>query len=39
VSFEEQAARVTYDSDQVSVEQMVEAVSRAGFRASAPAGG
>jgi len=34
VSFRDKQARVTFDLDQVSVEQLIDAVNRAGFRAS-----
>ncbi len=34
VSFRDKQARVTFDRDQVSVEQLIDAVSRLGFRAS-----
>ena len=34
VSFRDKAARVLYDPGQVTVEQMIAAVDRAGFRAS-----
>ena len=34
VSFRDKAARVVYDPGQVTVEQMIAAVDRAGFRAS-----
>lgn len=34
VSFEKQSATVTYDADKVRVEQMIQAINQAGFRAS-----
>ena len=34
VSFRDQQARVTFDPEQVSVERMIDAVNRVGFRAS-----
>ena len=34
VSFRDKEARVVYDPGQVTVEQMIAAVDRAGFRAS-----
>jgi copper chaperone CopZ len=34
VSFRDKEARVAYDPAQVTVEQMIEAVKRAGFSAS-----
>ena len=34
VSFRDKQARVTFDPEQVSVEQMIDAVNRVGFRAS-----
>jgi copper chaperone CopZ len=34
VSFEKQSATVTYDADKVGVEQMIQAINQAGFRAS-----
>ena len=34
VSFRDKEARVAYDPARVTVEQMIDAVSRAGFRAS-----
>jgi len=34
VSFPDKEARVTFDEAQVTVDQLVEAVTRAGFRAS-----
>ena len=34
VSFREKLARVTYEKGVVTVEQMIEAVKRAGFRAT-----
>ena len=34
VSFRDKAARVVYDPGQVTVDQMIAAVDRAGFRAS-----
>ena len=34
VSFRDKEARVTFDAAQVTVDQLVEAVTRAGFRAS-----
>ena len=34
VSFRDMEARVVYDPGQVTVEQMIAAVDRAGFRAS-----
>jgi len=34
VSFKDKQARVTFDLDQVSVEQLIDAVNRLGFRAS-----
>jgi copper chaperone CopZ len=35
VSFRDKQARVTFDRDQVSVERLIDAVNRLGFRASA----
>ena len=34
VSFRDKQARVTFDPAQVSVEQLIEAVNKAGFRAA-----
>jgi copper chaperone CopZ len=34
VSFRDKQARVIFDPDRVSVEQMIDAVNRIGFRAS-----
>jgi copper chaperone CopZ len=34
VNFRDKEARVTFDPAQVRVEQLIEAVTRAGFRAS-----
>lgn len=34
VSFRDKQARVSFDPEQVSVEQMMDAVHRVGFRAS-----
>ena len=34
VSFRDKQARVTFDPDRVSMEQMIAAVNRIGFRAS-----
>ena len=34
VRFRDKQARVTFDPEQVSVEQMIDAVNRVGFRAS-----
>ena len=34
VSFSDKEARVTFDPTQASVDQLIEAVTRAGFRAS-----
>ena len=34
VSFRDKTARVVYDPGQVTVEQMIDAVNRIGFRAS-----
>ena len=34
VSFRDEEARVAYDPAQVTIEQMIAAVDRAGFRAS-----
>ena len=34
VSFRDKHGRVTFDPDRVSVEQMIEAVNRIGFRAA-----
>jgi copper chaperone CopZ len=39
VSLRDKEARVTFDPERVSVEQLVEAVSRAGFRAAMKAPG
>jgi len=39
VSFRDKEARVTFDPDQVTVEQLIEAVNRAGFRAALRPGG
>lgn len=39
VSLRNKEARVTFDPAQVTVEQLIEAVSRAGFRAALKAGG
>jgi len=39
VSFRDKEARVTFDPAQVTVEQLIEAVNRAGFRAGLKAGG
>jgi copper chaperone CopZ len=39
VSFEDGTATVEYDPEQVRVEQMIEAINRAGFRASGPRSG
>jgi copper chaperone CopZ len=36
VSFKEKIARVIYQTGTVSLEEMIEAVDKAGFRASAP---
>lgn len=36
VSFREKLARVTYEKGVVTVEQMIEAVTRVGFRATLP---
>ena len=36
VSFKDRLARVTYEKGVVTIEQMIEAVSKAGFRASLP---
>lgn len=36
VSFKDKLARVTYEKGVVTIEQMIEAVSKAGFRASLP---
>jgi len=38
VSFRDRAARVTFDPAQVSVDQLIAAVKRAGFRASPKSG-
>jgi len=38
VSFRDKEARVTFDPAQVTVEQLIEAVNRAGFRAALKAG-
>ena len=38
VSFRDKEARVTFDQAQVTVEQLIEAVNRAGFRAALKAG-
>ncbi len=35
MSFRNKQARVVFDPSQVTVDQMIEAVNRAGFRASA----
>lgn len=35
VSFRDKEARVTFDSGQVNAEQLIEAVTRSGLRASA----
>ena len=34
MSFREKEARVAFEADQVNVEQLIDAVNRAGFRAS-----
>jgi copper chaperone CopZ len=34
VSFRDKEAHVTFDPDQVSVQQLIDAVNRLGFRAS-----
>jgi hypothetical protein len=34
VSFKEKEARITFDSDKISVKQLIDAVNRLGFRAS-----
>lgn len=39
VSFRDKEARVTFDPAQVTVEQLIEAVNRVGFRAALKAGG
>ncbi len=39
VSFRDKEARVTFDPVQVTVEQLIEAVNRAGFRAALKTGG
>jgi len=39
VSFRDKEARVTFDPAQVTVEQLIDAVNRAGFRAALKAGG
>ncbi len=36
VSFKDKLARVTYERGAVTLEQMIEAVHRAGFQASLP---
>ena len=38
VSFRDREARVTFDPAQVTVDQLIEAVNRAGFRAALKAG-
>ncbi len=38
-SFRDNEARVTFDPDQVTVEQLIEAVNRAGFQAALKARG
>ena len=38
VSFRDKQARVTFDPAQVSVEQLIEAVNKAGFRAALKGG-
>jgi copper chaperone CopZ len=38
VSFRDKAARVTFDARQVSVEQLLDAVNRLGFRAALKGG-
>ncbi len=38
VSFRNKEARVTFDPDQVAVEQLIDAVNRVGFRAALKAG-
>jgi copper chaperone CopZ len=38
VDFYTRSATVVYDAEKVQVEQLVEAVNAAGFRASVPAG-
>ncbi|MBI1846560.1 MAG: heavy-metal-associated domain-containing protein [Candidatus Rokubacteria bacterium] len=38
VSFKDKQARITFDPDQVSAEQLVDAVNRIGFRAALKAG-
>ena len=39
VSFRDKEARITFDQAQVTVEQLIEAVNRAGFRAALKARG
>ncbi len=39
VNFRDKEARVTFDPAQVTMEQLIEAVHRAGFRAALKAGG
>ena len=39
VSFENRSATVEYDPDKVRVAQLIEAINKAGFRASLPGGG
>jgi copper chaperone CopZ len=36
VSFRDRLARVTYEKGAVTIEQMIEAVRKAGFQASVP---
>jgi len=38
VSFRDRQARVTFDPDQVTVEQLIEAINKAGFRAELKGG-
>ena len=38
VSFRDEAARVTFESTQVTVNQLIEAVNRSGFRAAVKGG-
>jgi copper chaperone CopZ len=39
VSFRDKAARVTFDPERVRVDQLIQAVKDAGFRASVKGGG
>jgi len=39
VSFRDKEARVTFDSEHVTTDQLIQAVDKLGFRASLKAGG